>query len=229
MGERIYKYQLHTHTSPPSRCSVMSAEELARALYEGGYAGALLTNHFYGGNSGIDRSLGWEEFVRAYEKDYNECRAAGEKYGVDIFFSLEEHIDGGREVICIGVTPEMLYRHPSLMARDQKIWYEFLHGVGGLLIQAHPFRERAYISEPYPLPLMWLDGIEVYNYGNTAEANERAKRFASEHPELILTSGADAHSGATVSVGGIACDRRIGSLSELCEILRSGDYELLYE
>ena len=52
-----YKYQLHTHTSPCSKCGAMSPEELARALYEGGYAGAVLTNHFYGGNSGIDRTL----------------------------------------------------------------------------------------------------------------------------------------------------------------------------
>ncbi|MBQ4071166.1 MAG: hypothetical protein IJD51_01960 [Clostridia bacterium] len=221
-----YRYQLHTHTSPCSRCAVMHPEDLAEGLYSQGLAGAVLTNHFFGGNSGIDRALGWEAFVERYERDYTECRAAAEKYGVDIIFSLEEHLDGGREVLCFGVTPEMLYKHPELMARDQEIWYNTLHGGGGLLIQAHPFRRRAYITAPYPLPLSHLDGIEIYNYGNTPEENLMAEEFAGEHPELILTAGADAHSTRTLSFGGIATDERIRDEAALCRILRSGCYEI---
>ena len=60
-----YKYQMHTHTSPCSRCGRLTPEELAQSLAEGGYQGAVLTNHFKGGNSGIDRSLPWEKFVEA--------------------------------------------------------------------------------------------------------------------------------------------------------------------
>ena len=204
----------------------MHPEELVRGIYEQGLAGAVLTNHFFGGNSGIDRALGWEGFVRRYEQDYLECREAAEKYGVDIIFSLEEHLDGGREVLCFGVTPEMLYNHPELMARDQEIWYKTLHGVGGLLIQAHPFRKRPYISDPHPLPLNMLDGIEVYNYGNTPEDNLEAEKFAAQHPELILTAGADAHSARTLGFGGIITEQRIKDEQSLCSILREGRYEI---
>ena len=69
--EYKYKYQLHTHTSPSSKCGVMSPRELCKALADGGYTGAVLTNHFMHGNAGIDRSLDWDEFVFGYEKDKN--------------------------------------------------------------------------------------------------------------------------------------------------------------
>ncbi len=224
-----YKYQLHTHTSPPSRCGVMSPRELVLGLVECGYSGALLTNHFYGGNTGIDRGLEWEKFVRAYEDDYIECSKIGEEYDIDILFSVEEHIGGGKEIICLGVTPKMLYEHPTLMSGDIEIWHNLLHGVGGLIIQAHPFRERAYISEPGPLPLSLIDGIEVYNFGNTEEANELAGVLARKNPSLILSSGADAHSASTLMHGGIATNERLRTIEDLIRVLKSGDYELILE
>ena len=224
-----YKYQLHTHTSPPSKCGAMSPEELVLGLVECGYSGALLTNHFYGGNTGIDRSLGWEEFVSAYENDYIECKRVAEKYNIDILFSIEEHIGGGKEIICLGVTPEILYKHPELISCDVELWHNLLHGYGGLLIQAHPFRERAYISEPGPLPLSLLDGIEVYNFANTDEANKSALEFAKENPGLILTSGADAHTTNTLMYGGIATNERLRTIEDLIRVLKSDEYELIYE
>ena len=96
------------------------------------------------------------------------------------------------------------------------------------MIQAHPYREASYITMPGPLPIEWLDGIEIFNVGNKDEANELAAKFASEHPELILTAGSDAHTVERVCMSGISTDERIRCAAELAEVLKSGKYELSY-
>lgn len=226
---KTYKYQLHTHTSPTSRCGAMTPEELAQSLHANGFAGAVLTNHFYYGNSGIDRSIGWNAFVREYEKDYIACKVAAEKYDLDIIFGIEEHIGEGREILLYGITPELLYNHPELMGAGIDTWQNIVRGAGALVIQAHPFRDRAYITAQYPLDLTLIDGIEVYNYGNSAHCNDMAEEFAKEHPEIILTSGADTHSASTVFHGGIECTERIKDGKALVEVLKNGNYKLIKE
>ena len=226
---KTYRYQLHTHTSPTSRCGAMTPEELANALYENGLAGAVLTNHFFHGNSGIDRSIGWSAFVREYEKDYIACKAAAEKYDLDIIFGIEEHIGKGREILLYGITPELLYNHPELISGEIEAWLKVAKEAGALVIQAHPFRDRAYITAQYPLDLSLIDGIEVYNYGNNSYCNDKAEEFAKEHPKMILTSGADTHSAGTVFHGGIECTERIKDGKALVNVLKSGDYKLIKE
>ncbi len=222
-----YKYQLHTHTSPTSKCGKTLPEELAEALREAGYAGCVLTNHFMHGNTGISRDLPWEDFVSHYERDYLECKAAGEKYGLDILFGLEEGVGGPYEILCYGLTPGMLYEHPELREYSAETWYRVMHSLGVLVIQSHPYRICGGERNPKPLSLSVIDGIEVYNHGNHLEYNERAEAFAKEHPNLILTSGADTHDPASVGFGGIETEERIKDERALCEILRSGKYELL--
>ena len=222
-----YKYQLHTHTAPCSKCGRTTPAELIEAMREGGYQGCVLTNHFYGGNTGISREISWEEFVGAYEKDYLDCKREAEKYDLDVIFGVEQSIGGGREILCYGITPKMLYDNPDLVKRDIELWSKTLHGYGALVIQAHPFRKREYITDPGTYPLEYIDGIEVYNRGNLPEANEEAEAFALENPGLIFTSGADTHTIDSVCSGGIETDVRIRNASDLISLLRSGCYELI--
>ena len=217
-----YKYQIHTHTSPTSKCARMTPKELAKALYDGGYAGAVITNHFYHGNTGIDRSLSWSEFVEPYVSDYLECRKEGEKLGLDIIFGVEEGIGGPCEILCYGITPQMLYDHPQLIEYSAERWYNTLHSCGVLIIQAHPYRNGG-----MPLPLELIDGIEVYNHSHDPSLNDGAEAFAAEHPELITTSGGDTHEAGTVPFGGIETDEPIRNGQDLVRILKSGKYRLL--
>ena len=223
-----YKYQLHTHTAPCSACGRSTPDELAEALHTGGYNGCVLTNHFIKGNSGIDRNLPWNEFVAQYEKDYIECKKAAEKYDLDIIFGIEEHLFDGLEILCYGITPQFLYDNPHLRYdHSVEAWYNALHGFGALCIQAHPFRDRAYIKNPRVLPLEFIDGIEVHNHGNSPENNLLAEQFADTHPDLILTSGADTHTGASACFAGIETDIRITNEKDLVSVLKSGNYKLI--
>lgn len=226
---KTYKYQLHTHTTPCSACSKMTSKELVESLHESGYQGCVITNHFIGGNTGIDRRLSWNEIVKQYVDNYLECCKYAEKYDMDIIFGIEEVVVAALEILCYGVTPEMLYDHPELASAGPEKWYEVMHSYGVLCIQAHPFRERDYIPKARILPLDYIDGIEVYNACNTEKNNIEAEEFAAKHPDLILVSGADAHRGEEVCCGGIETTKRIRNGKELVDILKSREYGLIKE
>lgn len=223
-----YKYQMHIHTTPCSACGRMSPKELCQALHENGYQGAVLTNHFYHGNSGTDRSLPWNDFVSAYEKDYLECLEEAKKYDLDIIFGIEEAVVPGLELLCYGITPKILYDNPHLLNCGIEEFTKTLRQNGVVLIQAHPFREAFYIPNPGHLPIEYIDGVEVYNKGNsTEEMNQKALNFANENPQLIRTSSADAHTTDRVMLGGIITDTRIKCSQDLAKVLRQGSYQLI--
>lgn len=223
-----YKYQLHTHTSPCSKCSPMTPMELIDALISGGYNGCVLTNHFYGGNTGINRNSPWNEFVKQYENDYIECKKLAKQYDLDIIFGIEEHLYDGLEILCYGINPQFLYDHPELQFdRSIETWSKALHDFGALCIQAHPFRDREYIKEPKLLPVEYIDGIEVFNACNKGNENEIAAIEASKYPHWIQTAGGDAHLFASVCWSGIETETRIFDEKALVKVLKSKKYRLI--
>ncbi len=222
-----FKYQMHAHTLPCSACAQRTIEELVEHLYLGGYQGCVITNHFLNGNTGIDRSLPWDEFVKQFETDYIKGKECAEKYDLDIIFGVEEHVSCGLEILCYGITPDILYAHPELSQRDCRIWHEVLSSYGALCVQAHPFREREYIRESKLLPLEFIDGIEIFNAENTEHENINAEKAAIEHPELIITSGADSHRNRSICIGGIESETRIRNEKELVAVLKSRKYNVI--
>lgn len=223
-----YKYQMHTHTAPCSACAAMTPNELIKSLHSGGYSGCVITNHFYNGNSGINRNLPCIDFIKQYENDYYECKKAAEQYGLSVLFGIEEQLFDGLEILCYGITPHFLYKNQNLLSNHSaKAWYNALKDFGAVCVQAHPFRDRAYITNPRILPLEYIDGIEVFNYSNKPGENIKAANFASDNPNLILVSGADAHTGDIVCCAGIESDIKINDEKTLAYVLKSKQYKLL--
>ena len=223
-----YKYQMHTHTKPCSRCGLMTPYELCKGLHDNGYKGAVLTNHFMHGNTGIDRDLPWEEFVGAFEKDYLECLEAAKEFDLDILFGIEEVVVPGLEVLCYGITPKILYDNPELGTWGLEKRIKILRDNGVVVVQAHPYREASYIPNPGPLPIELIDGIEVYNLGNSKnEMNIKARELAKENPQLITTSGADAHWVECIPYGGIVVKKRIRTAKELADTLKNREFEAI--
>lgn len=223
-----YKYQMHMHSSACSACAMATPEELAGFLYEGGYSGGVITNHFKGGNTGIDRKLPWNEFVKAYEDDYLRFKKAGEKYKLDILFGIEQGVGGGREILVYGITPEILYAHPELNTSDPQVWYKALKPYGIMIYQAHPFRERDYIKN-VGVMTEFIDGIEVYNACNIIKNNMEAEEYAQKHKELLLIAGGDAHSNYCLCKGGIETAFPLKTEDDLKDVLRRGAYNLITE
>lgn len=221
-----YRYEMHQHTAPCSHCGRADPVELVKKLKEDGYAGCVFTDHFYHGNSGINRAMPWEEFCKPYEQAYRLAKAEGDKIGVDILFGLEEHVGEGKEVLLYGITPEYMYMHPELREGGLEAVYKSANDFGALVIQAHPFRDRDYIENPDKLlDSKYLDGYEIFNLGNRPENNEKALLLLSDSGK-ILTAGSDCHRNESETRAGIETDVRITSEKQLAEVLRSGAFTL---
>lgn len=222
----MYIYEMHQHTAHCSGCGRDTPEKLIPALKRDGIAGVVLTNHFYHGNTGIDRSLPWEEFCKPYKEDYELAVRLGDELGVQVFFGIEEGIGKGKEVLIYGLTPEFIFNNPQLVNCSLAELYEAVHKAGGLVIQAHPFRARDYIEEPNEIINPdYLDGYEIFNRCNQPSENERAKEHFANTGK-IQTAGSDSHVADFENRCGIASKRRIKDEKDLTQILLSGKYEL---
>lgn len=222
----MYIYEMHQHTAPCSHCGKADPKKTVYALKNAGFAGMVLTNHFFHGNTGIDRNLSWNEFVKAYEDDYLLAKQAGDEVDFDVIFGIEEHIGDSKEVLLYGITPEFLYSHPEISDGTLETVSNAAHEFGALVFQAHPYRKRDYIPEPLKnIDVRFLDGIETYNAANPNFENIMAAEYA-EKQGLLTCAGSDAHSESIEGRFGIQCERRIKDSFELAETLRKGEYKL---
>lgn len=228
----MYKYEMHLHSLGCSRCGVSPATDYILTAKEKGFVGMVFTNHFYRGNSGIDRSIGWEKFVGEYRDDYLRARELGEKHDIDVLFGVEEafKFNGvyGKEALIYGLEPEAFIKTPEFMHMDIYEISDFVRQNGGFIVCAHPFRVRDYIQRPDDEPDMTIfDGIEVHNAaGNPTEDNVKAEKFARKN-NLCVISGSDAHSVEDFGKGGIAFEKRVKTNKELVEALKNGVWKLV--
>ena len=106
----LYKYEMHVHDSLCSRCGHNPPEVIAKVYYDRGYAGMCFTNHFLQGSTAIDKTLPWEDKVRAYWNAYLRVKDWAKDKDFDILFGLEHHYGSGKEVLTYGC---LLYTSPS--------------------------------------------------------------------------------------------------------------------
>ncbi len=223
----MYKYETHLHTSNCSACAVSNGYEMVDAAKEKGYAGFVVTNHFYHGNTCVDRNLAWEAFVSAYRADYELTRSYGEKMGIQVFFGIEEGFAAGKEMLIYGLSPEALIGNPEFIMLGAREKADFIRANGGVTVCAHPFRDRAYIPNPNSEPDPYLfDGIEGYNYANDPEENEKAVEFAKKN-KLFITSGGDVHRSNDFGRAGIEFSEKIRDERDFVNKLKSGKFRLI--
>ncbi len=224
----MYLYEMHQHSSGCSLCAVTKPTEVVRAIKESGFSGVVITNHFYHGNTAIYRSLEWDKFCDEYKKEYLLAKEEGDKVGVDVLYGLEEGLGDGKEVLIYGISPDLIGKYPELREVNLPLLSKIVRENGGVIFQAHPFRERSYISNvDVMLPPEYLDGYEGYNMGNKSQENKKAVALAKKN-NLPVIAGSDCHTYLTEGRFGIACSHRITNEKELAEVLKNGDYELCY-
>ncbi|MBE6728006.1 MAG: hypothetical protein E7562_05100 [Ruminococcaceae bacterium] len=223
----MYIYETHIHTSACSGCARSTAIEHIDKAIEVGYSGIILTNHFYGGNTCIDRKLPWFDFVDAYRKDYIIAKEYAEKHNFDVIFGLEDGYGGGKEMLIYGIEPEAVMNEPDYPKMNLKEKSEFIHSCGGIVSSAHPFRHRSYILEPdTPPDASCFDAVEVFNFNNADEENDKALLFCIEN-NLLPISGGDSHIITELGGSGIVFNHRVKTEAELVTALRERDYKLV--
>ncbi len=223
----MYKFEIHLHTNNCSACAVSSPQELIDKAVETGYSGIVITNHFYHGNTAVDRNLPWEDFIGAYIDDYQTAEAYGKDKGITVFFGLEEGFAPGKEMLIYGVEPKYFLKHPEFIMMSAKEKAEFVRHFGGVCVCAHPFRDRAYIPQPnlQPDPDLF-DGIEGFNLCNRPEENQKAIEFALKHNKFI-TSGSDTHSANNFGEAGISFDTPVADYKTFIEKMKKGEFKLI--
>ena len=214
----MYRYETHLHTVEGSACGSTPGKEYPEVFKARGYDGIFITDHFFHGNTRPSRDLPWPEYVDNYMKGYEEAKKAGDEIGFKVFFGIEENFEGD-EYLIYGVGKEFLLAHPEIPHWTREEMKKWVHEAGGAVIQAHPFRDRAYIRKIH-LNLDGVDGIEGINTGNTANDNLAALCYAL-HYNLQIIAGSDTHNKAKVSDenAGILCETPISSPEEFAQRL----------
>lgn len=222
----MYRYELHMHTRQGSACAQTDIRDMLRAYAAMGYAGAVVTDHFIGGNTCVDRALPWAELIHAYSIAYRQGQAIAKELDFDLLFGVEEGYGGGKEFLVYGIEPEFLLERPFLRHAEVAVWSREVHAVGGVLIYAHPFRSRAYVTDPRAMPDMSLaDGVEIFNAGNTPEDNAEAARVFG-HADCIRIAGSDAHRPDIGHFCGVDLPHRVTTSAELAQMLKQRDFNL---
>lgn len=223
-----YLYETHLHTVQASACGKSRGADYISFYKEKGYTGIIVTDHFFNGNTCVPSYLSWEERVNLFCEGYEEAKAEGDRLGLQVFFAWECRFDGD-EFLVYGLDKEWLLTHPDILDWDHITHYKKIKEAGGLVVQAHPFRERGYLTRVDLHPFQ-CDAWEVANAGNPAYQDRLAYSYAKAH-NIPMTAGSDIHKvGETVSgtTYGIAFDEPLTSIKDYVSRIKAGlGYHLL--
>ena len=167
----MFKYDIHVHSSGTSHCGHSTACEMVDAALNSGFSGFVLTNHFYNGNTLLDRKSPWEDFVEVYANEYFDAKEYGEQKGIKVFFGIEEMYDVGKEVLVYGTVDK---------------------SDGDVIVRAEVFPNYDALKEQ--LGEITEDGIKdaikacIENVNDKMPTYKRVKRFKLREEEFEKTS-----------------------------------------
>ena len=211
-----YTYETHMHTCQGSACGVSTGREHARYYRDIGYTGIIITDHFFSGNTAVDRTLPWEKRIDLFFRGYEDAKDEGEKIGLDVFFGYEQNFQGD-EYLIYGLDKEYMKAHPEMEHWTRREQMEEVHRAGGCLIQAHPFRIRGYMDKIRLSP-EFCDGIEAANAGNDAMDDARAIRYGREKG-FLMTAGSDNHHSPAGATFGVTLEKRLTCIEDYVQII----------
>ena len=217
----MYLYETHLHSQPVSACAHVSIRHNLEFYKEKGYAGVFLTDHFVGSNYKLDgRTLSYEERIRFFFSAFKEGLKIGKEIGLEVFYGFEiSH--GGTDFLVYGIDEEWCLAHEDMDKIPKSQLLKQLMAEGGLVIQAHPFREAGYIDHIRLFPRC-IQGTEIFNACRTDFENKLAVQYR-ENYGLLPFSGTDNHIGSAIGrLGGMATDEPIKDEKDFIEKVLAG-------
>ena len=220
----MFKTELHVHTSPVSRCAHVDAVATARHFCKEGYDTIVITNHMspalFSKNLPCDPD-DWRAVADYFLSDYRKAKAAvGDK--MNVLVGMELRINkNGNDYLVYGIDEQFVYDMGNVLDMRLKDIIAMIHDAGGIILQAHPFRDNMTVTNP-----SLLDGIEVVNF--TAGHNSRndiAMIWAKKH-DMLGICGQDYHNTDYIIGAGILTDVRITDEKQLADILKSRDFKM---
>ncbi len=217
----MFKTELHCHSKDISLCARVNTQEIIDTFVNKGYSTIVLANHFNGYTMDAICPGDWVGFVDKYYGAYEKLKSDAEGK-LNILFGAELRFNQNcNDYLLFGLTKEFLYEHPEIFTLNPEKFHVLAKENGILFIQAHPFRNDMTVTRPNH-----LDGVEVFNghFGHDSR-NDIATMWAEKYG-LIKTSGTDFHYITSPANGGILTENEITEMSQLVEILKSGNYKL---
>ena len=221
----MYLYETHLHTSPVSLCARAGVRETLEYYKSVGYEGVFITNHFLDGNIELEtRKKPYEEQINFYFSDFEEGVKIGKEIGLGVFLGIEMTY-GGTDFLVFGIDKEWCLAHPDMQKMRKTDLLKIIIDSGALVIQAHPFREAAYIDHIRLFP-RHIHGVEVYNANRTEFENKLAEQYAENYGHLRF-AGSDNHSaGGQKLFGGMATETPITSVDDFISRVFGGEARL---
>jgi hypothetical protein len=220
-----YLYETHLHTSPASKCAISRGSDYIAGYRDMGYSGIIVTDHFFNGNCSLSRKLPWNEWVNRFCQGYEDAYNEGIKQGFDVFFGWEETFDGFDDYLVYGLDKNWLLEHPEVRNWTRGEQYHTVKEAGGCVVQAHPFRQRAYIPKIVLSPCC-VDAVEVVNGGHEdvsfdALANRYAKKIGKP-----VTAGTDIHDASDIyynELFGVYVNKKMNSIIDYVNIILNNE------
>ncbi len=207
-----FKYETHLHTSEGSACAKSTGAKMVDFYKANGYNGFVVTDHFFNGNTAVDRSLPWEKKIDDFFKGYESAKKRGDEVDFDVFFGFEFNNEG-TEFLIYGLDRQWLKDNEIIMFLDTAKALDFMRRAGAMIIHAHPFRKASYIPALRTFP-KFTDAVEVYNGCNLDAYNQQAEEYALTY-NLPFTSGSDIHSVEGRICAGICLSKRASTINDL--------------
>lgn len=178
---------MHCHSKGISRCCKVPIEDILERTKQAGIDAIILTNHYIKDYVANDDSL---DFAKKYINEYLYAKTLEEKYNCKVFFGIELTVEFARAVhlLIYGVPTDFVLKHHDIYNYSLEKIYSIVKQAGGILIQAHPFRNNCSV-----LDVNFLDGVEInchpiYKFSHSDELLKIGK-----DNNLLVTVGGDYH------------------------------------
>jgi predicted metal-dependent phosphoesterase TrpH len=200
---------------------------MIRACKKLGYSGAVITDHFFNGNCAVRGNYSWRERVKLFLRGYENAKREGDKIGIDVYFGFEYGLSGS-DFLIYNFSGDKLLDYPEIMTDSFAECAERIHGEGGFIIHAHPFRVEPYILQPGRVIPELTDAVEILNTSHwNPEYDRQAKEYA-ENYNLYKIGGSDTHHVDTIK-SGIAFARKPESLEDIINLIKQNKYIVVGE
>ncbi len=218
-----YKYELHCHTAETSECAAISAKDAVEFYKSLGYSGMVITDHYSFLTFGTDSSFKKQIDVDKYLKGYRSAlEAAGDDFTVLLGMEIR-YFATTNDYLVYGIDEDFIRKNGNMLFKGPKRFYELVKASGGLVIQAHPYRQYVHRANP-----KYIDGCEIFNAKDRdKDFNQKAQAWAEKKGFKIVTGGADFHrESQKANASGIITEEKIRNNSDLVRILKSGKYKI---
>lgn len=217
-----FKYELHCHTKEVSRCGHVPAAEAVRLYKEKGYDGIVITDHYSPMTFPPSKIFTPQSCIDYYLQGYKNALAAADK-DFTVLLGMElRYYATINDYLVYGITEDFLRCNRNFLSMYPRRFYNFAHKHGMKVLQAHPFRGGMLRCNP-----KYLDGCEIHNGKDNSEINKKAQLWAEENHFEYTSAGSDFHRLSQFATSGIITQNPIKTNSDLLEVLKSGDFEII--